>query len=48
MPTWFEGFSICCLYAAVFGGAVALAERIHPRFMRWLYRVLTRREGREK
>lgn len=48
MPTWFEGFCVCCLYAAVFCGAVALAERIHPRFMRLLYMVLTRGEGREK
>ena len=44
MPTWFEGFCICCLYVAIFCGALAVAERIHPRFMRWLYKQLTRKE----
>lgn len=47
MPTWFGGFCLCCLYVAVFCSVLALLELLHPRLMRWLYRVLTRGERRK-
>lgn len=43
MPTWFGGFCVLSLYAAIFCGTLAIMELLYPRLMRWLYRVLSKK-----